>query len=149
MKNGLFVFFFLIAGLHSKAQINKPVKDSIYYQLDTAKTPLKDRMWEIGEEGMFKYYTYQCNCLKFGSPPTLIYNLNNPYETLTKSEFKRKRLISLVALVKLLSENEGYSFNHKHILYIMEPLNKQMVMHQVRLIAPRKSEPSIDYEIIK
>lgn len=150
MKRLLFTGMIVIVLVFNlKAQVKTPVRDTIYYFLDTAKIPVNDRIWDIGEEGPFKYYTFQCECLKYNSAPTFIYNLDKQGELINSAEMKKKHFISTVNLLKLIKENDGESFNHKHIAYFIEPFKKRYIKHIVRLIAPRKREPSIDYEIIK
>jgi hypothetical protein len=140
-------FILLFCSFNTFAQT--PKKDTIYYLIDTTKTPVKDRMWEIGEEGPLKYYSFRCACLKYNLSPTFIYNLKNEGKFISMHDLKSINLITLAKLIDFSRENLGDSFNNKHIAYFIEPNGKEFVMHKVRLIQPRKREPTIDSEIIK
>src|ERR1700749_3113708 len=47
---------------------------ALYYLVDTAKTSVGDRMWNINTgDSMFKYYTIKCPCLRNDGEPTFYY----------------------------------------------------------------------------
>ena len=146
MKNLLILSAFILSGLYSKAQNNKQVRDSIYYLLDTANTPANDRMWEIHQENSLVFYMLQCPCLNFGGEPTFVYNIKKSHQT-EINRLKGIRLITIVDLLKLIKQSEGEKFNEKHILYLIQPLNRGYTKREVRGF--RNQEPIKDYEIIK
>ena len=146
MKNLIIVSAFLLSVLHAKAQSSKQTRDSIYYLMDTAKTPVNDRLWDIHDENALIFYTFQCACLQYGGNPTFVYNSNKPNQTHINS-VRAIRLIRIVDLLKLLKQSEGEEFNKKHIMYFIQPSKKGYVKRQVR--AFRNQEPIKDYEIIK
>lgn len=146
MKNVIIVSAILLSVLHSKAQSSKQTRDSIYYLIDTAKTPVNDRLWDIHDENNLVFYTFQCSCLMYGGNPTFVYSSNKPAQVPINS-LKGIRLISIVGLLKLIKQSEGEKFNTKHVLYFIQPSNEGYIKRQVR--AFRNQEPIKDYEIIK
>jgi hypothetical protein len=124
----------------------KSKKDTIYYLLDTTKTPANDQMWKIGIEGPFKYFKYQCACLDFKSSPAFIHNTAERGRQIKAISDK---LWTLPLLIKALTDDGGRTFNNKHIVFFIEPVFNEYIEHHVRLLAPTRQEPAIDFEIIK
>ena len=91
--------------------------DSIYYLLDTAKTPVTDRMWDIHVDkgsifGNDKSYVIQCPCLKDGGKPTFFYASGDRGEGMlvNKKQLKTLKAISLSALIAKAKQVEGYDY---------------------------------------
>ncbi len=62
----LFNFGILILLLFNIQKVNAQIKrDSIYYLLDTANVPVKDRMFHIESEGPFMFYSLECKCFPY------------------------------------------------------------------------------------
>ena len=132
--------FFLISIFYSFnvfAQTAQKV-DTIYYLLDTAKTPVNDRMWEIRIDDQFKSYILNCLCLKFNGMPTFFYSVTDKADSgkiINKSEFKALKLIGLPALIiksKELLDTEMISYS----FFIIEPEGKKYMIHNVALTNP-------------
>ncbi|TCO17538.1 hypothetical protein EV200_1161 [Pedobacter psychrotolerans] len=58
-------FLLLFKTQNVKAQNEKIKRDTIYYLLDTAAIPAKDRIFTFEREGPFKLYVLQCRCYPF------------------------------------------------------------------------------------
>ena len=97
MKKTLLIIL-TVGSLNAFAQENKKI-DSLFYLLDTAKTPVNDRMWSIDMEknSIYKNYTIECPCLKNGGKPTFFYNIEGKYKGifLKKKELKTIKLTSI------------------------------------------------------
>ena len=76
--------------------------DSIFYLIDTIKTPFPNRMWQIEKNSSYKNYIIQCPCLNNNGMPTFFYSFTdkeNFVKTIKKNELKNIKLISLTALI--------------------------------------------------
>src|ERR1700748_3233165 len=121
-------------------QVKSP-KDTLYYLVDTAKTPIKDRLMKIEIEGPWNCFVIECACLKYNQRPVFIYELKNQNSTRVGIKaFKRIKFITLSKLIELAKDGEGDNFNNKHVAYFVEPDGKKYVMRKVRLLKPIKRE---------
>jgi len=145
MKYFLIILLLICIGLSSKAQNTSRKRDSLFFQLDTAKVPITDRMWEIHQENSFVFYTFQCPCLANGANPTFIFNLNRPSETKIKNVSNIK-LTSILELLRIVKQSKS-TFNGRYLLYFIIPSNEGYVKRQVGLFSNRP--PILDYEILK
>jgi hypothetical protein len=131
----LAIIFFGV--LNASAQEDKKV-DSIFYLLDTLKTPVDNRMWHIDENSSFKNYTIQCPCLQNNGMPTFFYSVTDKGDTgkaINKKQLKNIKLISLPALIvkaKQLLDTQIISRG----FFFIEPNGKKYVVHPVALINP-------------
>jgi len=132
--------------LSNKVQAQGSKGDTLYYLLDTTKTPVKDRLWVSGKEGSFKYFKIMCECLKDNSRPTFVYKLNDKGTQIDESDFRKKNFISLSKLIKLSKQT---NINKHQIIYFVEPIEDIYIKHEVHLFFVRKRKPTIDSEIIK
>ena len=143
MKNYFFVIIIFFYFNNLSAQVKAKV-DTVYYLLDTAKTPVNDRMWEVGiEELPFKHYVINCPCLTYDQKPSFIHRVNDLGEIITGKSLARLQLSNITTLIdkskKFIENNfKGYAF------YIIEPDKKKYIMHKMGLVRPIKSTPSID-----
>ena len=138
MKNILFLILLFVFSGNVIAQNSKKI-DSIFYLLDTLKTSVNDRMWDIGIDGQFKYYTIECACLEHGLKPTFLYRLDDMgkvYDSKQIGVLKQSSLINLINSAKKLAtvKDKGTSF------FIIEPAKNKYVVHKVFLIEPRKPD---------
>ena len=132
-----------------KAQLNKAIKkDTIYYLIDTAKTPKLDRVFEIEHSKQFIFYTIDCYCYAVKWKPQFYYifkgtsnydaNLNPVY--ITNSKIEKMSFANLYKLITL-SCSEGTNFNARHVIFFVEHLpNGRYLIRQVKSNAP----PAID-----
>ena len=140
----------LISNLSATAQKLRKV-DTVYYLVDTLKTPVNDRMLQTGIDGAFKYYAIKCECLKYDQNPTFIYNRKKTENTslITEDAFKQINFTTLTQLISLAQQDGGDSFNSRHIAYIIEQDKDGYVKHKVKLLKPQQRITGIDYEVVK
>ncbi len=134
----ILTFLFLIfSSVRSIAQTEQKI-DSIYYLLDTAKTPVNDRMWSIEADDQFKMYILKCPCLKFNGTPQFFYSVTDKEDKgwiISKREFQTIKLISLPDLItkaKQLLDTLPISRS----FFLIEPEGKKYIVHNVALINP-------------
>lgn len=148
MKTLLFAVLFLYtvkSAVFARGKI-----DSVYYLLDTAKTPVNDRMWDIHEENpSLKFYVINCICLAYNSKPSFVFDMST-----AKSEVIDKRglrAIKLVSLSALIEQAKQFSDNKEpeghQSFFLIEPAGKKYVVHKVRLI-PYFIGKTVDFENI-
>lgn len=149
MKNLLIILILSSATLHASAQKAVSNIDTVYYLLDTAKTPLKDRMWDIGVESRYKYYTIQCPCLKFNNSPTFVYNLKEGGTKISGDQIARFAFVSLPSLIERAKVTTDLTATTLYIFYIVEKNREnEYISHKMSLLTPRKPVTIIDYENI-
>lgn len=126
--------------------------DTVYYLLDTAKTPINDRMWEIHQEyPSLKLYTIKCSCLQFNNQPIFVENLGNSEEIINEEKFKTIALLTLPSLIEKAKQlTSNYDLNKRYPLFLVERQSKKYIIHRVRLIRPSKPNTAItkDYIIL-
>lgn len=133
----LFAFILLLFSFKTYAQ-KEPKADSIYFLIDTAKTPVNVRMWDIDSSFLYKNYVIKCPCLKFNGMPTFFYSIvekEDKGKIINARELKTIKLISLPALIlksKQLLDTEMIS----RLFFLIEPIGKKYIMHNVSLINP-------------
>jgi hypothetical protein len=143
------VLFSILLNTTLKAQLNKPIKkDTLYYLIDTAKTPKLDRVFEIEHSKQFVFYTINCPCYAVKWKPQFYYvfkgtsnydaNLKPVY--ITKNEMKKLPSVTLYKLITL-SCSEGTSVNTRHTIFFIEHLpNDQYLVREVKSNSP----PAVD-----
>jgi len=125
-------------------------RDTVYYLVDTAKTPPMDRLIKVGTEGPWYFFSIECTCLKYNQRPTFIYDLKNPgSEPVNNSILKKIKFISLSKLLELSRDDAGEAFNNKHLAYFIEKKGNKYVKTKVRLLKPLRHETINDYENIQ
>jgi len=122
--------------------------DSIYYFLDTANTPVKEQMWDVGIESKYKYFTIKCPCLKYNSEPTFVYDLKNIGQRIDRNSFDKINTKSLATLITLAKQTSDLTAETLYVYFLIEKSGNNYDIHKVRLLTPRKRETSIDYENI-
>lgn len=150
MKKILFILLIIYSVVTRAFGVSKI--DSIYYLLDTAKTQINDRLWDIHEEyPSLKIYIIKCPCLPFDNQPTFIENTGvAPNEIISKKKILGLKFISLERLIsmakQIATDNEKkniYSF------FFIEPTGNEFVLHHVRLHNLTKPRgPSKDFIVI-
>jgi hypothetical protein len=143
----LFSFFLVTFCNYASAQYAKK-KDSLYFLLDTIKTPYNDRMWDISFEGN-KYYTILCPCLRYNGRPTFLLLKSNKIIFIDNKALVKLRKIKIISLINLAKSGaEDGSFNKLHNMFIIEPKAKQYAVSKVALMPPSDRRPSIDIETV-
>ncbi|QEM13234.1 hypothetical protein [Mucilaginibacter rubeus] len=113
--------------------------DTVNYLLDTANTPLNDRMWDIGIESKYKYYTIKCPCLKFNNYPTFLFDVKEQGRKINKDQITKIKFISLGSLIDLAKTTTDLTAQTLYIFYIVEKTKREgYISHKVRLVTPRQ-----------
>lgn len=109
--------------------------DSLYYLLDTTKTPVNERLWRIETNSQFKLYTLNCPCLKYNGMPQFFYSLTeagDPAQVMTKTGLKRLKLIALHELISRSRQLLDTAII-SHAFSFIEPFGKNYILHRVDL----------------
>jgi len=113
-------------------------EDTIYYLIDTAKTPVKERMWDISADNIYKYYTIQCPCLKYDGKPTFFYDIEGKDSgtLIRKKKLKAIKLVNLSFLILKSKQIENNDYRNDYHIFLIEPKEKIYVMHEVSFVNP-------------
>jgi hypothetical protein len=143
MKN-IFFFTLMFFSIWVYAQ-GKSTKDTLYYLLDTAKTPVKDRMWEIHEEyPSLKLLTITCPCLAYGRNPVFVYSTNTEQgKVINNKKVSVIKFVSLTKLIEYVKNYTGGNFETKKIVFI-EKRKSNYMMQPVRIIKPSKDQSPVN-----
>lgn len=144
MKVTILLLTILLLSINSlKAQSNNIAtkKDTLFYLVDTAKTPVRDRLMRIEIEGPWNCFAIECTCLKYNQRPVFVYKLENPgSEPVNINLFRKINFISLTKLIELAKEGGGDIFNEKHIAYFIEKKGHKFIKTKVTLVKPMRRE---------
>jgi len=123
--------------------------DSIYYLIDASKTPVKERMLDIGVESTYQYFTIKCPCLKYNAEPTFVYKIKDAGQTINRDDFDKLKTVSLRTLINLAKQTVDLTATTLYVYFFIEKKEDDIyIVHKVRLITPRKREVIMDYETI-
>lgn len=100
MKYSL-IFITIVLLLFNFQKVNAQVKiDTIYYLLDTAKIPVKDRMFRIEREGPAMCYILECKCFPHSRGITFLFDIADKKEQkISVQEFLWMALRSLLIIL--------------------------------------------------
>ncbi|WP_448703008.1 hypothetical protein ACFGVR_11710 [Mucilaginibacter sp. AW1-3] len=148
MKTTIAILVFVMGIAFSKTYAQSKAKyDTLYYFLDIAHTPVKDRMITTDFEQTRKYYTINCPCLKSGEMPTFRCDTTRRIN-ISGEIYKKTNFISLPALISL---SKKYTFDelvNKYVIYFVEAFKNGYVKTEVFLQEYRK-DTIIDFDTIK
>ena len=99
----LSIFGIVILLLFNLQKANSQVKiDTIYYLLDTAKVPVKDRMFRIEREGPAMGYILECKCYPYARGIPFYFPIADKKEKrISLQEFKKLKTVSITQLIDL------------------------------------------------
>lgn len=129
--------FLLFSTQNLHAQKGGGKKDTVYYLLDTAAIPVKERMFVIEREGNAMVYILKCGCYPSATGIPFFYNIyRKKEEKINLEKFKKIKTVSLIQLIQIgvkclaPSEEERYEF------VFIEPDGKNMKLIGMTLGPP-------------
>jgi len=121
-------------------------KDTVYYLLDTLRTPIADRMIIVESDGANKFYTTNCPCLAHNRSP--LFRCHVPNQTyIDQVAFNKLKFVHLAQLIELAKQNNDYHFDDRHIVYFVVPSGKKYIMSKANY--EKAPDPSDDRVIIQ
>lgn len=125
--------------------------DSLYYLIDTAKTPVNERLWSIETDRQFKTYILNCPCLKYNGMPRFFYSLTeagDPAQVITKAGLKGLKLVTLRELITKSRQLLDTAMLSRAFAFI-EPYGRNYIVRHVDLrnSAERIVSPPDAYKI--
>ena len=139
MKTIVALLLFVCFEMTSKAQTTsiKSKIDSVYFLLDTARTPLNERIWRIDNDGPWKYYTVECHCLPYNMEPTFAYDTRNDISRIfSKKELRSIVFINISDLIDTVKKNLENGRKETYTLFLIEPYKKKYISHRLNLSHP-------------
>lgn len=107
-------------------------KDTVYYLLDTAKTPARDRLFtfEADYSSQQRFYTLNCPCLENHHKPEFRYNASQT-TYLGAKIVGQLQFINLQALIDLVTKNDFPDFYNRFVIYFIIPEKRKYAKHKV------------------
>jgi hypothetical protein len=124
--------------LYNIARAQRPT-DTLNYLVDTAKTPLRDRMFNIGLEGDYYAYQLACKCLTWQNDAVFTYRVDQKGTVVSPNDLKKMNLSNLTRLIYVATEFGIYR-RDKTVFNFIEKIGDQYIKHRVYLLEPRKNE---------
>jgi len=131
--------------LFNLQKVNAQVKiDTIYYLLDTANVPIKDRMFRIEIENPFMFYTLECKCFPYGYGIGFYYPIVNKKEKkISVQEFRKLKIVSITQLIDLALKSLAPENRSKYQFIIAEPDGSNIKLTQMKVWIPTKPQKTI------
>lgn len=107
-------------------------QDTIYYLLDTASTSAHDRLFtfEADARSAQRFYTLNCPCLEDHHKPRFRYN-DKQGTYLDARTVSKLPLISLPALIELVTINDTPDFYNRFVIYFIIREKRKYAKHKV------------------
>jgi hypothetical protein len=137
----LIIIFYAVALAPHKAVFakSKRVQDTVYYLLDTAKTPPNERMWTIANANPHQFYTIKCPCLRSNQLPVFRGNINK-LTTISMTDVEKLKLIHLSDLIELVRKNDNADFEKKITLFFIIVSNNTYQKQQVFFLGSKETK---------
>ncbi|WP_316823056.1 hypothetical protein [Pedobacter gandavensis] len=142
----LFGVLFLIVQI-CKGQNNAKEKDSVYYYLDTAAVPIKDRMIFKDSLDFTTIYSLRCKCNLWGSNIDFERPKSIKSKPISPTELKKINTVSISDLISIvLSKMKDTSQRTSY--FIIEPNGKDIEISKVFVMPPRRIHRILDGEAV-
>lgn len=143
MKNKTLLFILAVSIIASfaKAQDKIVIQDTVYYHLDTAAIPIKDRMFAFDEEAGTVSYVVLCKCYPWETDLRFFYTKTKNTKTISKEAFRKIKTISITQLIEIGVKYAKDRID-RHVFFFIEPNGKNMKVTKVYLSDPRKPQGS-------
>ena len=150
----LSIFGIVILLLFNLQKANAQVKiDTIYYLLDTAKVPVKDRMFRIEREGPSMDYALECKCFPYGYSIFFYYQIADKKEQkISIQEFSKIKTVSITQLIDLALKCLPPENRNLYQFIFAEPEGKNIRLTEMKLwipLKPRKTSTETTIKPIK
>ena len=147
----LFNFGILILLLFNIQKVNAQVKrDSIYYLLDTANVPIKDRMFHIESEGSFMFYSLECKCFPYEYGIGFYYQIDDKKEKrISLREFKKIKTVSITELIDVSLKCLPPGNRNKYQFIFAEPDGNHFRLTDMKIWIPTKPRNTITVTTIE
>lgn len=146
-----FIFGIVVLLFCSLQKVNAQVKrDTIYYLLDTANVPIKDRMFRIEREGPAMCYILECKCYPYATGISFLFDIVNKKEKrISLEEFSKIKTVSITELIDFALKclPPGHRGLYKFIF--AEPEGNLIRLTDMMLWEPYKPEKTYKVETIK
>ncbi len=147
----LYIFGILVLLLFNIQKVNAQIKrDTIYYLLDTAKVPIKDRMFRIEREGPAMCYILECRCFPYSRGITFLFDIANKKEKkISFQEFKKLKTVSVTQLIDLAIKCLPPENRNLYKFIFAEPEENYIKLTDMMLYTYYDPRKTITVEIIK
>lgn len=135
-----FILGTIVLLLFNLPKVSAQVKtDTIYYLLDTANVPIKDRMFRIEIENPFVFYSLECKCFPYGYGIGFYYPIVNKKEKkVSIQEFRKLKTVSITQLIDLALKCLAPENRSKYQFIIAEPKGDSIILTEMKVWIPSK-----------
>lgn len=132
------IFSLLVFGaIDATAQNKKEKIDTIYYLLDTASIPVKNRLFRFENESHYALYTLQCRCYPHGKDIPFFYDRDRPNtKKINMADFRKIRTVSITELIDTVVNGLPSAGWNKYIFVFIEPDGANMKLTYMGLARP-------------
>ena len=117
----------------------KHKKDTVFYLVDTAKTPTADQMFLAGAEGNIYGFRLNCRCNRWNTDAFFLYPLEEKGVELSQKNINQINFITLRSLIDIVAQF-GIDAKRTKVFYFVEPFNNRYIKHEVFLREAINSE---------
>lgn len=137
--------------LFNLQKVNAQVKiDTIYYLLDTAKVPIKDRMFRIEREGPAMCYILECKCFPYATGITFFFPIADKKEKIISlQEFRQIKTVSVMQLIDLALKCLPPGNRNKYEFIFAEPDGNHFRLTDMKIWIPTKPRNTITVTTIE
>ncbi|MFW0716913.1 hypothetical protein [Pedobacter sp. N23S346] len=142
------VFSSILFNIHKvRAQVKG---DTVYYLLDTAAIPAKDRIFTFEREGPFKLYVLQCRCYPFFKDISFFYSTErHKNKKISIEEFSKIKTVPITQLIDIAVKCLPPADWTKYKFVFIEPDGENMRLIDMALAAPYNPRKVNSIEKIK
>ncbi|GGE60558.1 hypothetical protein EV200_103638 [Pedobacter psychrotolerans] len=127
------VFSSILFNIHKvRAQVKG---DTVYYLLDTANVPVKDRMFKIEREESAMMYLLQCKCYPYATNIPFYFDIYKK-KTISRKEFKKIKIVSIIQLIVIALKCLPPASRTDYKFIFIEPEGRNMKLTDMVLGAP-------------
>lgn len=147
----LFIFGIFVLLLFNRQEVNAQIKrDTIYYLLDTAKVPKKDRMFRIDREGPAMFYSLECKCFPYEYGIGFYYQIKDKKaKSIGLQEFRQLKTVSIVELIDLALKYLPPANRSKYKFIFAEPEGNHIRLIDMKVWIPTKPRKTITVTTIE
>ncbi len=131
-------FLLLFKPQKVKAQNEEIKRDTIYYLLDTAAIPAKDRIFTFEREGPFMLYVLQCRCYPFSKDISFFYSIERQKinKKISIEEFSKIKTVPITQLIDVALKCLPRADWTRYKFVFIEPEGENMRLIDMALATP-------------
>ena len=132
------LFILIVMSHHVYAQ-KSAKRDTVYYLMDTTRTPHNDQIFLNGQEGNLYGYRLTCSCYPKQTDAVFIRRIDQKGIEIAENDLNNYKLLPLRSLLNIVARF-GADEIRQHEFYFIEYQNKMFIKYQVFLAVPHNQD---------